>query len=154
MLKLLLQKILKIVLCTSVNDILLWKCVFQLIYVKDRCSILIIQLFVSRHLNITNFWQKNVFRDLLSKKHTRKHIFAITFSMCYEIFFSAFYRNQSKQIIIIIIRQKRGKTYMEKFEIFFVNLDVCLSFSNVTLSISSKTFSWNLKWCTLVINII
>ena len=29
---------------------------------------------------------------------------------------------------------------MEKFEIFFVNLDVCLSFSNVTLSISSKTF--------------
>ena len=33
---------------------------------------------------------------------------------------------------------------MEKFEIFFVNLDVCLSFSNVTLSISSKTFFKNI----------
>ena len=100
-----------------------------------------------------NLWQQKMYRDLLSKTYTQTHF-------CYHILRVLVLWNvscilpktQSKQIIIIIILQKNGKTYMEKFEIFFVNLDVCLSFQNVRMSLSSQKLLFPL-FCLILVSI-
>ena len=92
-------------------------------------------LFTIRSASILPVTEKCI--EICYLKHTRKHIFAITFQcQCYEIS-SILPKNQSKQIIIII-RQKCEKHTWKKFEIFFVNLDVCLSIRNVTMSLTTQ----------------